>query len=592
MLPGEHLFAYLDDVYVLCKPDRVRVLYELLKSTLKEDTGLDLNEGKTRVYNKGGVKPEGVEELGPQVWAGALDKNAAERGLKVLGTPVGTPEFVAAHGKKWAEKEKQLWELLPKLPDLQSAWLLLLQCAGPRFNYRSRTVPPQENLDYAASHDKGMWSTLCALLGKENLNAEEASKAEGLATLPLRSGGLGLRSAVRTGPAAYWASWADTLPMMAARCPTLAEKLLLELEKEDSRVASTQAATEAKQRLLAEGYHDCPSWREVYHGKRPPEPKERAEPGEFRHGWQYHAASRRETHYREARVMPSRDRASQALVRSQAGRCAGEHLTLLPLNEELRWTNTKLRALLLRRLRQPLDLDWRKCKCGQPLDALGDHRAACSTVGVLAARAVPPERAWARVGREAGGRVKTNVYLKNLNLLEARVRDDRRLEVVVSGLPLYNGAQVAVDATLVSPLTRKGQARARAHWQDGAALKDARKSKANTYPELLHSSRCRLLTAGMEVGGRWDEEAYNFLVELAKAKAAEAPKVLRGSAVYSWLRRWVAILSKAGMDSFVTILLGEQEGGTDTDLWYSPVPPLGAVVCAAPEAPLYSRLGP
>ena len=113
-----------------------------------------------------------------------------------------------------------------------------------------------------------------------------------------------------------------------------------------------------------------------------------------------------------------------------------------------------------------------------------------------------------------------------------------------------------------------------------------------TYPELLHSSRCRLLTAGMEVGGRWDEEAYNFLVELAKAKAAEAPKVLRGSAVYSWLRRWVAILSKAGMDSFVTTLLGEQEGGTDTDLWYSPVPPLGAVVCAAPEAPLYSRLGP
>ena len=68
------------------------------------------------------------------------------------------------------------------------------------------------------------------------------------------------------------------------------------------------------------------------------------------------------------------------------------------------------------------------------MDALGDHRAACSTVGVLAARAVPLERAWARVGREAGGRVKTNVYLKNLNLLEARVRDDRRLEVVVSGL--------------------------------------------------------------------------------------------------------------------------------------------------------------
>ena len=188
--------------------------------------------------------------------------------------------------------------------------------------------------------------------------------------------------------------------------------------------------------------------------------------------------------------------------------------------------------------------------------------------------------------------MKTNVYLKNLNLLEARVRDDRRLEVVVSGLPLYNGAQVAVDATLVFPLTRQGQTRARAHWQDGAAFKDARKDKANTYPELLHSSRCRLLTAGMEVGGRWDEEAYNFLEELAKAKAEEAPKVLRGSMVHSWLRRWVAILSKAGMDSFVTILLGEQESGTDTDLWNSITPPLGVISCAAQEAPVTSRLGP
>ena len=96
----------------------------------------------------------------------------------------------------------------------------------------------------------------------------------------------------------------------------------------------------------------------------------------------------------------------------------------------------------------------------------------------------------------------------------------------------------------------------------------------------------------MEVGGRWDEEAYNFLKELSKAKAEEAPKVLSGSMVHSWLRRWVAILSEAGMDSFVTTLLGEQEGGTDTDLWNSATPPLGVVFCAAQEAPVTSRLGP
>ena len=49
---------------------------------------------------------------------------------------------------------------------------------------------------------------------------------------------------------------------------------------------------------------------------------------------------------------------------------------------------------------------------------------------------------------------------------------------------------------------------------------------------------------------------------------------------------------KIGMDRFVTILWGEQKGGTDIDLWYSPVQPLGAVLCAVTEAPQYSRLEP
>ena len=161
--------------------------------------------------------------------------------------------------------------------------------------------------------------------------------------------------------------------------------------------------------------------------------------------------------------------------------------------------------------------------------------------------------------REAGARTKTHTYLRNLNLLDVGVRDDLRV---------------------------KGP---RAHWQDGAALKNAKKNKANTYPKLLHSRRCRLVTAGMEVGGRWEEEAYDLLLGWAKAKAEEAPKVLRGSATHRWLKRWVSLLSKAGMDSFVNTLLN---GAEDTDLWNSATPPLGVVLCAAHEAPANSRMGP
>ena len=59
----------------------------------------------------------------------------------------------------------------------------------------------------------------------------------------------------------------------------------------------------------------------------------------------------------------------------------------------------------------------------------------------------------------------------------------------------------------------------------------------------------------MEVGGRWSEEAYDFLSLLASTKAREAPQVLQGSAYHSWMRRWLAMLSVAGMRAFADSLL-------------------------------------
>ena len=257
---------------------------------------------------------------------------------------------------------------------------------------------------------------------------------------------------------------------------------------------------------------------------------------------------------------------------------------------ELVWSNHKLRVLLLRRLRLPLDLDDSRCRCGRRLDVLGDHRAACGVCGVLKTRAVPLERMWARVCREAGGRVRTHVRLKDMNLLEP-VEDDRNVEVVVKGLQLYHGAEVAVDATLVSPLKSSGAARHRAHWQNGAALLDAKKKKETSdYPELLRSDRCRLLVAGMEVGGRWADEAYEFVELLARAKAETAPWALRGSARVSYLRRWVSLLSFAAQDSFAETLVQGTAG--KAELWNDwKEPPLGVVLGDTREAPEVSRLG-
>ena len=57
-------------------------------------------------------------------------------------------------------------------------------------------------------------------------------------------------------------------------------------------------------------------------------------------------------------------------------------------------------------------------------------------------------------------------------------------EVVADGLPLFHGAQLAIDTTLVSPVGRDGLPRPRCAREDGAALTIARRRKERTYPEL------------------------------------------------------------------------------------------------------------
>ena len=46
---------------------------------------------------------------------------------------------------------------------------------------------------------------------------EAIQDAKRVASLPMRMGGLGLRSAVRGADAAYWASWADAMQMIGKK---------------------------------------------------------------------------------------------------------------------------------------------------------------------------------------------------------------------------------------------------------------------------------------------------------------------------------------------------------------------------------------
>ena len=57
---GEHLFAYLDDAYLVCQPDRVTVLFRAFRRALWQHAHIRVHEGKTRVWNQAGVEPAGL----------------------------------------------------------------------------------------------------------------------------------------------------------------------------------------------------------------------------------------------------------------------------------------------------------------------------------------------------------------------------------------------------------------------------------------------------------------------------------------------------------------------------------------------------
>ena len=279
-----------------------------------------------------------------------------------------------------------------------------------------------------------MWTA--ALEVRRGVPGDEAALATAakLATLPLRLGGLGLRSAERTAPAAFWASWADVLPMIHQRAPHAATDFVHTLSSPEPRQGCLAEARAADELLSREGFLQRPTWGELKDGKRPPKPHG-AEPGEWPHGWQYYASSTREHFFRRDAVFAKSASADCAHLRSHSGRNAGCVLVGAPTAPEYVVEPLEFRTLVLERLRLPLAMAAARCEgCGRPVDAMARHYAACTDSGRVKKRAAAPEQALARVCREAGAVVNCNVFLRDLNV-GVSAADGRPLEVLAQGLP-------------------------------------------------------------------------------------------------------------------------------------------------------------
>ena len=170
--------------------------------------------------------------------------------------------------------------------------------------------------------------------------------------------------------------------------------------------------------------------------------------------------------------------------------------------------------------------------------------------------------------------MRENVFLRDLALPQIDPTDQRKVEIVVTGLPLAHGLPVVVDATQISVLHADGTPWARADRAPGVCFARARRDKETTYPELVGSPFVHLVVAGMEVGGRLSREALDLLDAAAKHEARLEPRVLRRYAERAWRERWVAMLAVAGQDAVAATLVQEGvalldgiDGAPPTDVW-------------------------
>ena len=80
-----------------------------------------------------------------------------QRGIKVLGTPLGHIEFIQAQLEMLTAEHQTLLHRVPLIEDVQFAWSILVHCAAARANHVARVLEPLTARQFCERHDIGLW---------------------------------------------------------------------------------------------------------------------------------------------------------------------------------------------------------------------------------------------------------------------------------------------------------------------------------------------------------------------------------------------------------------------------------------------------
>ena len=333
---------YLDDGVIAGSWQAVDAFYRKITTSFAS-LGLEVNPGKSLLTLAAGRAGQLPEEAVPTV-----PRNYT-RCTKLLGAPFGSSEFCEELTAKRVAQTDATLKAAANLSSTQAASIIVRHCGGfNKLAYSARVTPPTSIAGALRALDGAVKGTMEVILG-EKIDARSWE----LATLSIRHGGIGLRSAARHGVAAYLASFAACADTAREIDPAFDHADLAGYSGIDAAKAMFDDAVAPDERLGA--------------GSIPTS---------------------------QRRLSEALDNRTRALLRAAEGDAshwsthlglvavpgAGAWLTALPdeVGGDDEWEPELFRIALLRRLRMKVAQSDADCPCcGETFDSWGDHALVC-----------------------------------------------------------------------------------------------------------------------------------------------------------------------------------------------------------------------
>ena len=155
------------------------------------------------------ITKDGYSDLAADYF-GDTHVNSTSNGRPVLGSPIGTSEYIASFVKvkvqEWVAELEKLSQFADSQP--QAAYSVLTHGLYSKWNYLARTTPAIEDL-LSPLEDAIRTKVLPKLTGKEPPNAQERC----LFALPVQDGGLNLDNPAAFAETQYRNSLKVTKPL-------------------------------------------------------------------------------------------------------------------------------------------------------------------------------------------------------------------------------------------------------------------------------------------------------------------------------------------------------------------------------------------